>query len=312
MKILFSVLILLTSWALRAGANDDYLIENISLATTWDKVSKNSEQNVRYLIELLKKSHTGTRLLKEATMKAAQSGETIFDVLKAGEGSLTDTTLVRKFSQFNPHEIAYETKSKVYINRDLSLLDALLDTAHELTHYTYRSAFNPYTYKMTVNDFIASTIEGTGGEVDAFMMECKVLFELFPTQLSSRHNCRKIQESGGSFSRTLAVQEFYKVGSYLPVFEKELSRFKTKTTDTQVSQDSISFISSAYGAPYPLAAVREYMAVMSKVCENDKKRFAFMEAGTGRTPTSSVEKNEDKYARAHQELLKGHSERCQF
>jgi hypothetical protein len=310
MKGLLYFIFLLNFQAL-AASGDDYLLENVSLSSNWSKISKNSEQNVRYLIEVLKRTHTGTRLLKEASLKAAHSGETIFDILKPGDGSLTDTTLVRKFSQFNPHEIVYETRSKVYINRDLTMLDAVLDTAHELTHFTYRSPFNPYTYKMSVNDFITSTIEGTGGEVDAFMMECKVLFELFPTQLGSRNNCRKIQE-GGSFSRTKAIQEFYKVGSYLADFEKELSRFKASSSDTQVTQDNISFISSAYGAPYPLAAVREYMAVMSKVCENDKKRFAYVDAGLNRSPASIGELKEDKYAKAHQELLKGHTERCQF
>jgi hypothetical protein len=311
MKCLLFLFLFISFNQAQAAANDDYLLENVSLSSNWTKISKNPEQNVRYLIEVLKRTHTGTRLLKEASLKAAHSGETIFDVLKPGDGSLTDTTLVRKFSQFNPHEIVYETRSKVFINRDLAMLDAVLDTAHELTHFTYRSPFNPYTYKMSVNDFIASTIEGTGGEVDAFMMECKVLFELFPTQLGSRHNCRKIQD-GGSFSRTKAIQEFYKVGSYLPDFEKELSRFKTNLAETQVTQENISFISSAYGAPYPLAAVREYMAVMSKVCENDKKRFAYVDAGLNRMPASSGDLKVDKYARAHQELLKGHTERCQF
>lgn len=290
----------------------DLIIDEVPLDTTWSKITKNPEDNVRYLIDFLKKSETGKQLLKAASLKAADAGETLFDVLKAGDGSLTDTTLVRKFSKLNPSEIVYETKSKVFINRDLNVIDAVLDMAHELTHFTFRSPFNPYTYKMSAKDFIVSTIEGSGGEVDAFLMECRVIAELFPRQMHGRSTCRKVQEPGTQyFSKILAISEFYKVGSYWSDYEIELNRFGIKREETEASKESVSFISSAYGVPYPLAAVREYMNVMTKVCENDKKRFAFMQAGIDRSP-ASTEKLENKIPLISEELRKNHNDRCRF
>ena len=36
-----------------------------------------------------------------------------------------------------------------------------------------------------------------------------------------------------------------------------------------------------YAVPYPLAALREYETIMSKVCENDYKRLAYMRESIG-------------------------------
>ena len=60
-------LIFVLSFQALAASGDDYLLENVSLSSNWSKISKNSEQNVRYLVEVLKRTHTGTRLLKEAS-----------------------------------------------------------------------------------------------------------------------------------------------------------------------------------------------------------------------------------------------------
>lgn len=292
-------------------AMDDVLIfENVNLEKTWSKLHPNSEYNIKFLIQTLKRSETGKRLLVDASLKAANSGETLYDILKPGQSSLTDTTLIRKFSQTAPDQIVYETRSKVFINRDLSVFDALLDMAHELTHFTHRETFNPYTYKMSAKDFIASTIEGDGGEVDAFLMECRVLYELFPKLIASKNNCRKIQDpDSGYFSKQLTIREFYKIGSFASEFESELKKFSIATEETKVEKEAVSFISSAYGSPYPLAAIKEYKMVMGRVCENDKKRFAYMQAGISRSPASGVSEHVSK---KYEEILKNHTNRCRY
>lgn len=282
---------------------DDYFFDfdETSVNKNWTQISKTPEVSMRFLIEVLKKSTTGKQLLKEAQIKAADSGETLFDILKAGEGSITDTTLIRKFNQNTPDQIFYESKSKVFINRDLNVMDAVLDMAHELTHYTFRHPFNPYTDDFSVEQFIASTIEGTGGEVDAFLMECKVLSELFPSKMGIRNNCHRVRDDKtGYFSKTHGIKEFYKLGSYYSEFNDQIKKFNL-SEDKNATPHAASFISSAYGVPYPLAAVREFKSVMGRVCENDKKRLAYMQAGISRGPAS--EKN-------YESIIKSHETRC--
>jgi len=251
----------------------------------WTEFTSSTDENLRKLMELLEKSPTGARLLKEAAYKASRSGQSLKDVIKVGEGSLTDTTLVRKFSPHSPENVVYETRSVVYINRHLNWDDALLDLAHELTHFVFREGFNPYSDSFNPKDFIKSTIEGTGGEVQAFMTECRVLKELFSNNLQSRSHCTKIHENG-QLSYSKAVDLFYHVGDYYESFGQQLQKRSIAGEFSQLASKKINFISSAYGVPYPVAALMEYDLVINKVCENDKKRLAYMQQGPKRGPAS--------------------------
>src|SRR5690606_24668850 len=141
---------------------------------TWMDYTSSSELNLKKLLELLSRSSSGEKLIKEAAYKASRTGMTLEDVIKVGDSSLTHTTLVRKCSPHAPEHVIYGSRSVVYINRNLSWDDALLDLAHELTHYVYREGFNPYSEEFNAKDFIKSTIEGNGGEVQAFLTECRV------------------------------------------------------------------------------------------------------------------------------------------
>lgn len=269
-----------------------------SMAKSWMSFSSSEESNLKKLLELLQKSPTALKLLKEAQYKASRSGETLFDVIKVGEGSLTDTTLVRKFSPHSPQHVIYESRSVVYINRHLNWDDALLDLAHELTHYVYRDSFNPYAESFNAKDFIKSTIEGSGGEVQAFITECRVLKELFSKQVQSRSNCSKIEDEKGQLSYTKAVSLFYNVGPYYDSFKERLIKREILSHFTELKDEKINFISSAYGVPYPIAAMMEYDLVVNKVCENDKKRLAYMQQdkknNPGRMP-ASVSPDQDKF-----------------
>lgn len=263
----------------------------MSANRSWMDYTSSSELNLKKLIELLSRSTSGEKLIREAAFKAARTGMTIEDVIKVGDSSLTDTTLVRKFSPHSPEHVIYETRSVVYINKSLSWDDALLDLAHELTHYVYREGFNPYSESFNAKDFIRSTIEGGGGEVQAFLTECKVLRELFSRQVQSRSNCQKIEDNNGQLSYTKAVELFYHVGSYFEGFHSELKKRDIASSFSDLKGEKINFISSAYGVPYPVAALMEYDLVVTKVCENDKKRLAYMQQGpkrdtNGRAPAS--------------------------
>ncbi len=266
---------------------------------SWSEYTDSEEVNFKRLFDLLERSPTGAKIMKDASRKAARLGMTLSDIVKVGEGSLTDTTLVRKFNPRSPDVVIYETKSVVFLNRHLSWNDALLDLAHELTHYTHRSSFNPYEDTFNAREFIKSTIEGEGGEVEAFLSECQVAKELFSKSSQLRANCRKIESGDGKLSYDLAVELFYHVGSYYDSFHKKLTEKKLESSFDGLSPQKINFISSAYGVPYPIAALMEFELVMNKVCENDKKRLAYMqqeqEKLSGRGP-ASVSESTDRFA----------------
>ncbi len=262
---------------------------SLSAGRTWMDYTSSPELNLKKLLELLARSTTGEKLIREAQYKASRSGLLLEDVVKVGEGSLTDTTLVRKFSPHSPEHVIYESRSVVYINRNLAWDDAILDLAHELTHYVYREGFNPYAETFNARDFIKSTIEGSGGEVQAFLTECRVLRELFSRNAQSRSNCQKIEDGGGELSFNRAVELFYHVGSYFDGFRTQLQKREIASAFSDLKPEKINFISSAYGVPYPVAALMEYDLVINKVCENDRKRLAYMQQGPKRGPASEAE-----------------------
>jgi hypothetical protein len=278
------------------------IAEDLNFNEPWYKKNRTDEENFKRLVEGLKKVPSGKKVIEKATEKAAQKGFTLYDVVAIGDGSLTDTTLIRRFAASNPSQVMYETKSKVYLNRHLKTLDALLDFAHELTHFTYREAFNPYDHRFALKDFIKGTVEGRGGEVDAYMVECKVLFELLPGSGSERSNCQKVYDKKlGIISKELGVQEFYKIGNHYSSFKKDIEKFSLNEKDLpQASEGEAIFISSAWGLPYPVAAVKEYTNIMDRVCKNDQNRLTLMENKITRAPASQegseLEKNEAQSA----------------
>lgn len=280
------LLLFLYQFPLQAVEEKTIHVEGQMSRGSWVDFTSSQELNLKKLFELLGRSRTGEKLMKEAQFKAARLGLTLSDVVKVGDSSLTDTTLIRKFSPQSPENVVYESRSVVYISRNLSWDDALLDLAHELTHFVYRESFNPYSEHFNAKDFIKSTIEGEGGEVQAFITECRVLKELFSNKVQSRSHCQKIETDRGDLSFTKAVELFYHVGEYFPSFNKKLQGRSIAGAFENLKAEKINFISSAYGVPYPLAALMEYELVLNKVCENDKKRLAYMQQAPQRSPAS--------------------------
>jgi hypothetical protein len=268
--------------------------EDIDFNVAWYKKERTDEENFKRLVVGLQRYETGKKVIQRATEKAAQQGHTLFDVVAIGDGSLTDTTLIRRFAASNPAQVMYETRSKVYLNKHLKTLDAMLDFAHELTHFTYREPFNPYDSRFHLKDFIKSTVEGRGGEVDAYMVECKVLKEMLPGEGFNRSNCQKVwDQKTASVSKKMGVMEFYKVGNHFDELKKDLDKFAvTEKELPQTSSNEALFISSAWGLPYPVAAVKEYVNIMDRVCKNDQNRISLMQNRVGRTP-ASTDSNKD-------------------
>jgi hypothetical protein len=291
--LILLIVALFTQVSLRAEVKMFEVDQDISYDEPWFKVDKSEEENFKSLISALKKSNSGKKIIERATEKASQRGQTLMDVIATGDGSLTDTTLVRRFSASNPVDVMYETKSRVFLNRHLKNFDAILDFAHELTHYTYREAFNPYDSRFHLKDFIKQTVEGRGGEVDAYMVECKVLLELFPGQIQNRSSCGKVLDpKTGMLSKAKGVHEFYKVGAHYHDLKKDFQKFALDESELpQVTSEHAIFISSAWGLPYPVAAVKEYTNIMDRVCHNDQNRLSLMQNKASRAPASDAYKN---------------------
>ncbi len=272
-------------------------------AKKWVEFSQDEKLNLKNLLQKLAQSKSGKKLIKMAKRKAKESGNELSHIISSGRGSLTDTTLVRRFSVGKPNDVVYEEKSKVFLNKELTQYDALLDLAHELTHYVYRENFNPYIKNFTLSEFIAKTIEGKGGEVQAFLMECQVHYELFNNYNYGRYQCSKIIDpTSGKLSFDLAVKQFYKVGRYFESFQQILGQHGIKGKFPDVSSDKASFVSSAYGIPYPVAAFEEYLSVVSKVCENDKRRLRFFKKAPQRS-LASISDFEEKYKKRCKDFL---------
>lgn len=286
---------------------------HVESTKSWSKGWYNSNVadsfSIDALVRALSKSRTGEAILKKARKKAASYGQGIDDVIAIGESSLTDTTLIRKFSPSNPDEISYETRSKVYINKSLSFRDAVLDLAHELTHYSYREPFNPYVTQFTVDQFVSSVIEGRGGEVDAYIIECKVLKELRPSTFKSTSNCKNVVDpNSGHLSKDLGVKRFYEVGDYEDSLNEILNKYGwSKKQFPKLKKGDALYISSAYGMPYPVAAVSEFTTIMGKACQNDFNRLSLMREriadSSGRRPASDIQ-------RPFKDLFSSYKSRC--
>jgi hypothetical protein len=286
--------------------------ERINHNSNWYYLADNDDARIMILFKLLAKSQVGQNLIKRAKKKAYQEGITLLDLVSPGQVSITDTTLVRKFSPERPDIMAFSTKSKVFIDKQHSVLDATLDLAHELTHYIDRSIFNPYDSKFNLQGFIVSIIEGKGGEVDAYLVECQVLKSLFPKYSKNSSKCSLISSLDGNYlDRDLTVRYFYRMGRHLDGFVDKLVGYEIPvTTFNNLTNQQSLFISSAYGIPYPLAAIKEYEQIMKKVCDNDSKRLD-MAKDTIRRTLASVQKTKNNFKETSLgQMRKSYKKRC--
>jgi hypothetical protein len=296
-------------------SNFTFAVEMISIDNDlrrdvpWVKLDRSEERSMKLLISFLEESKVGASLVERARMKAATKGQLITDVVKGSDSSLTDTTLVRRFSPQRPDQVVYETESIVYLNRELHLVDAVLDLAHELTHYVFRRPFNPYQNKFHFKDFVSSTVEGKGGEVDAFLVECRVLDQLFKGPLRQKEKCDQIRASDGRYDKQMATAKFYQVGKQLSRFQVHMKKYGVTSEDfPYASSAKPEFISSAYGVPYPVAASEEYLNIMLRACDNDRKRLVLMNTRLSARQKGRAPAND--YLPSLSKLLTSYEERC--
>lgn len=292
-------------WGNDRKAKTLFVDETYDFRASWLKIAKTDKERIEKLLEIVSKVPTGEKIVLKARLKAAEQGALLEDLITLGEGSLTDTTLLRRYLPSQVHKVSYEARSQVLINRSHNLQNAILDLSHELTHFSFRSAFNPYVVNFKLKDFIKSTIEGQGGEVDAYLVECKVFKETFSEEAWRSSNCHELTDAQGKLSRQRIVERFYQVGNQYKTLKKELEAQRLTLDDFPfVNDQEASYVSSAYGVPYPLAALREYTSIMEKSCLNDYKRMVLMRESNSRRPASQDEAGEQS------QMTRDFKERC--
>ena len=254
----------------------------------WTTLASTHKESISILLEVLKKSPVAKKIIDQAELKAAKAGKDLIELIHPGEHSITDTTLIRHFSASNPLAVTYETKSQVFLNTDHHIEDALLDLAHELVHFVHKEAFNPYGEHFDFHDFLESTLEGRGGEIQAYLHECAVMADIMRSRFLKDENCQQVYyPTNEERSMERGKSAFYQLGEFKSLFLEEIQQFQLSENHfPYLSGREASFISSAYGLPYPLASLREFKQIMSRVCRNDQERYKYL----GRSPSSVGEK----------------------
>lgn len=219
----------------------------------------------------LEQSQSGRALVEKAmsTWNLTQKTE-LLGKLKWGSSSRTDAVLIRRYDVETGLE-SRERKVTVYLKEHQTLNNTVLDMAHELVHATTRPEWDPYDPTLTPARYIKTSIEGTGGEVEAVLTECQIGAELGVSDMTSR--CQKyLGKTRTPFQVNERIrQDFYRVGKWLSEIKStlgpELSQFPL------LSAESPALYSSTGGAPYPASLLEEYRQMTAVACANTKRRM---------------------------------------
>tara|TARA_B100000925_G_scaffold240856_1_gene190046 strand:- start:4882 stop:5838 length:957 start_codon:yes stop_codon:yes gene_type:complete len=258
----------------------------------WVFLSTNDQERFQILLDFLGRSEFGKKLISDSKKKAKEFSDDkeFLEFFKKGKTSITDTTLSRHFPPSDPQDISYTSSSMIYLDEDLSIEDAILDLAHELTHFSKRPTTNPYSEYFDLEFYIESTILGQGGESEAFISECMVMRDLFLDRFNQDKNCLNLNaaESGSLTQRVIARKLFFKLGKHAGEFRKSLSKHNLPGDHFPHTESTGPvFISSNYDLPYPVAAVAEYESIMKRVCKNDKRRLGYLKKRMNETVNRS-------------------------
>jgi hypothetical protein len=234
-------------------------------------------------LTVLQGTPSGQRLLTRAlSFWNLNSVSDLSSVLLWGPASKTDAVLTRHFNPTTGEE-QRSRRVTIYLRKDQPLEDLTLDLSHELVHATSRPAWDPYDPDLTLQRYLSASIEGTGGEVEAVLLECQVGMELARergTPLASR--CGEYV-TAGKISRRRVVKDFYRVGRWHGPLLRRLGQAKSRFP--LLSDENPKLYSSTGRAPYPYSLVEEFDQITQIACENSRRRGA---AAADRAPASGT------------------------
>ena len=230
----------------------------------------NNHQNIKTsdLFNIIQKSSYGSLILSMAKLKAKRLGVSLVDIIEYGSSSRMDTNYLRKISssKLGP-KIEYEKKFKITLNQKNSTIYAALDLVHELTHFLYKNEQNPYSEKFVMKKYIKDAIEGPGGEIEAYISECRVAKEI--NVFKNKDLCKGIDE-GSSRARFRLTRQYYELGDHYYAFINELGPRFNHREFRFISKKQSQFVSSVWELPYPLAMLRQFKSLKKRVCENNR------------------------------------------
>jgi hypothetical protein len=233
------------------------------------------QNRIEMAIEILSRVPSGNALIKKSLHTwNLKSNFDLTQVVKSGPVSRTDAVLTRHFDSDTGKE-SREREVTVYVNDDQSLVNMILDIAHEMVHATSRPSWDPYDPSLTPGQYILSAIDGEGGEVQAVAMECKVALELSKDYQIPTKRCHSYFNStaGNQIVEIEPIRrDFYRVGQWKAELVKTLG--SETSLFPRLSNEAPELYSSTGNAPYPVALLKEYQALTQVACENTRHRYS--------------------------------------
>jgi hypothetical protein len=168
----------------------------------------------------------------------------------------------------------------IYLRRDQSLQETILDLAHEMTHAVSGPQWDPYDPNLTPGLYIKTAIEGTGGEVEAVLNECHVSEELAQRFGTKNARCEGyFRGLTGDEAKAKILRDFYRVGQWREALSEGLNG--EEKLFPHLSDQKPTLYSSTGNSPYPISLLREYEELTKVACSNSVRRM-----GTLRKPAS--------------------------
>lgn len=143
-----------------------------------ETLPKQSQERLQGVVQVLGKSPSGKRLLEQAqAFWNLKDSREVVRFLRWDTASRTDAVLIRHFDPRTGIEDR-ERKVTVYLRANQKLEEVVMDLAHELSHAVAKPVWDPYDPQLSAGDYLYSSIEGPGGEIEAVSRECQVAHEL--------------------------------------------------------------------------------------------------------------------------------------
>jgi hypothetical protein len=229
------------------------------------------QERVRQALGVLTRLPSGRRLI-ERLEKKLQAGNSIelMKWIQPGAVSKTDAVLTRHFNPISGEEIR-ERKIMIYLRTDQPLNDLVLDLAHEMTHASEGTQWDPYDPTLTPGRYIQNSIDGVGGEVDALTQECQVGVELNALYGIPASRCLRYTKGQAVVVRDRIRRDFYRVGRWYSDLKRRLGSESRKLP--LLSRENPQLYSSTGQTPYPVALLAEFRELNDAACANSRKRL---------------------------------------
>ncbi|MGK5088447.1 hypothetical protein WDW86_12885 [Bdellovibrionota bacterium FG-2] len=230
-------------------------------------------------VSRLGSSRSGKELLERARHYwRLNSSSDVLSRITWGLASRTDAVLTRSLDPRTGKERRTRDVT-VFIRQGQTLVETVLDIAHELVHATAPPAWDPYDPELTPGRYMLAAIEGEGGEVEAVAQECEVASQIFPSDAITIERCGRYVAAGSmrlpasvhGEMREMIRRDFYRSGKWFVELQKNLG--PEKSMFPLLSKDSPVLYSSTGNAPYPAALMHEYRELNLTACKNTLKRL---------------------------------------